>query len=76
MNFAKFARNLFFSTHPVARILVLITQSWQNSIIRNRASHQRCSIKKGALRNSQKKNSARVAFLIKLKRDSGTDVFL
>ena len=70
VNFAKFARNLFCSTHPVARILVLITQSWQNSIIRNRASHQRCSIKKGALRNFTEfteKNQCQSHFFNKVK---------
>ena len=38
--------------------------------ISNRSSHQRCSVKKGALeisQNSQKNTCARVAFLIKLQ---------
>ena len=63
--------------------------TWRISSTMSRISHQRCSIKKGFLKISQKfteNTCARVSFLIKLKepeacnfikkRNSGTGVFL
>ena len=71
-------------------LLYFINQSWNFPTFgkRNRSSHQRCSVRKGVLRNFIKfigRHLCRVCFLIKLqvyglqlywKRDPGTGAFL